>query len=53
MVWVVLVLLVSVLGGVSTDPERINHVPICWNLPGNQIGQNYGGLLVKVRNVRR
>ena len=34
-----------VFWGVSMDPERINHIPICWNLAGNQIGQNYDGLL--------
>ena len=28
--------------GISTDPERINHVPLCWNLAGYQMGQiNY------------
>ena len=52
MVWVVLILFVGVLG-VSTDSERINNVPICWNLAGNQMEQNYDGLLIKVLNVRR
>ena len=32
LVLVVLVLFV----GVSTDPEKINHMPVCWNLAGNQ-----------------
>ena len=53
MVLVVLALFVGMLGDVSTDPESINHMPICWNLAGNQLGQNYDGLLVKVLNVRK
>ena len=32
---------VWVIWGVLTNPERINHMPICCNLAGNQIGQNY------------
>ena len=48
---VALIWCVGVLG-VSIHPERINHMPICRNLVGNQMGQNYGGLLVKVLNIR-
>ena len=39
--------------GVSTDPERVNHMPFRWSQEGNQMGQNYDGLLIKVLNVRR
>ena len=39
-VWVVFVWFWCVLGDVSTDPERINHMPICRNLAGNQKEQN-------------
>ena len=33
--------------------ERINHMPISWNLAGNQMGQNYNRFLVKGLNVRK
>ena len=42
-----------VFGGVSTDLERVIHMPICWNLARTQMGQNYDGLIVQVLNVRR
>ena len=40
-------------GRVSMDPERVNHMPFCWNLAGNQMEQNHDGHLVQVLNVRR
>ena len=52
MVCVIFVLLWG-FGGCSTDQERINHMPVCEDLAGNQMRQNYDGLLVKAFNVRR
>ena len=31
----------------STDPEKINYMPVCRNLAGNKMGQKYDGRLVK------
>ena len=40
-------------GGVSNDPKRIHHMPICWNLAGNQMGQNYDGHLFSSSSQRQ
>ena len=35
-----------VFGGVLTGPERTNHMPMCWDPAGNQMGQYYDGVLI-------